>query len=76
VVADRETLVRYHHEIAERFADTDVPRPPGWGGYRIVPHLYEFWQGRDDRLHDRLRYVRETMDDDGVVRWRIERVAP
>jgi pyridoxamine 5'-phosphate oxidase len=76
VVADRETLVRYHEEIAERFADTDVPRPPGWGGYRIVPHIYEFWQGREDRLHDRLRYVRESIADDGTERWRIERVAP
>jgi pyridoxamine 5'-phosphate oxidase len=78
VVADRETLVRYHHEIAERFADTDVPRPPGWGGYRIVPQVYEFWQGRQDRLHDRLRYVRErdSSGADGASRWRIERVAP
>ena len=78
VVADRATLVRYHDEIAERFADTDVPRPPGWGGYRIVPHIYEFWQGREDRLHDRLRYVRESdrADDATMARWRIERVAP
>jgi pyridoxamine 5'-phosphate oxidase len=76
VVADRETLVRYHLEIAERFADTAVPRPPGWGGYRIAPHIYEFWQGREDRLHDRLRYVRVSAGDDAAVRWRIERVAP
>jgi pyridoxamine 5'-phosphate oxidase len=78
VVADRATLVRYHDEISERFVDTDVPRPPGWGGYRIVPHIYEFWQGRDDRLHDRLRYVREDdrSGSEGTLRWRIERVAP
>ena len=78
VIADRATLVRYHDEIAERFVDTDVPRPPGWGGYRIVPHVYEFWQGREDRLHDRLRYVREAdrADDVTTERWRVERVAP
>jgi pyridoxamine 5'-phosphate oxidase len=80
VLADREMLVHYHDEIAERFADTDVPRPPWWGGYRIVPHIYEFWQGREDRLHDRLRYTRERHDSGDhtplVSRWRIERLAP
>jgi pyridoxamine 5'-phosphate oxidase len=71
VIADRATLVHQHEEIAERFVDTDVPRPPWWGGYRIAARLYEFWQGREDRLHDRLRY---TLDDEGA--WRIERLAP
>ncbi|HUP76295.1 MAG TPA: pyridoxamine 5'-phosphate oxidase [Acidimicrobiales bacterium] len=80
VLADREMLVRYHEEIDERFVDTDVPRPPWWGGYRIVPHVYEFWQGREDRLHDRLRYTREGPDaghdKPPAARWRIERLAP
>ena len=80
VLADREMLVRYHEEIDERFVDTDVPRPPWWGGYRIVPHIYEFWQGRENRLHDRLRYTRESQhggdDKAPVFRWRIERLAP
>jgi pyridoxamine 5'-phosphate oxidase len=71
VIADRATLVHQHEEIAERFVDTVVPRPPWWGGYRIAARLYEFWQGREDRLHDRLRY---TLDDEGA--WRIERLAP
>ena len=80
VLADRATLVRYHDEIDERFVDTDVPRPPWWGGYRIVPHLYEFWQGRENRLHDRLRYTRDDNDARGEPlpkpRWQIDRLAP
>ena len=80
VLADRATLVRYHDEIDERFVDADVPRPPWWGGYRIVPHLYEFWQGRENRLHDRLRYTRDDNDARGEPlpkpRWQIDRLAP
>ena len=72
VIGDRATLVHQHEEIDERFVDSDVPRPPWWGGYRVVPSIYEFWQGREDRLHDRLRYTR---DDQGQG-WRIDRLAP
>src|SRR6185503_17103887 len=50
---------------------SEVPRPAHWGGLRVVPDSVEFWQGRPDRLHDRLRYRRE---DDG--RWVVERLAP
>jgi pyridoxamine 5'-phosphate oxidase len=58
----------------ERFRDAgeNVPRPPHWGGYRLVPDVIEFWQGRASRLHDRIRYRRATPD--GV--WMIERLAP
>jgi pyridoxamine 5'-phosphate oxidase len=55
----------------EQFADADVPRPPHWGGWRLVPFEWEFWQGRPSRLHDRLRYRRA---DDGT--WTIARLAP
>ena len=51
---------RASSDVEARFADGDVPRPPGWGGYRVVPDDLEFWQHRDDRLHDRLRYSRAT----------------
>jgi pyridoxamine 5'-phosphate oxidase len=57
-------------EIKERFPTADVPLPPHWGGYRLRPEEVEFWQGREDRLHDRIRYVRDG------ERWRVERLSP
>jgi pyridoxamine 5'-phosphate oxidase len=57
-------------EAEERFAGTDVPLPPHWGGYRIRPDRIEFWTHREDRLHDRMLYLRE----DGE--WRRQRLAP
>ena len=70
VVASREVLERAYQELERRFAGGPVPTPPQWGGLRIVPDAVEFWQGRADRLHDRLRY---RYDGD---RWVIERLAP
>jgi pyridoxamine 5'-phosphate oxidase len=70
VVASRVELDQRVQAIEARFAGTDVPAPPFWGGYLLRPDEVEFWQGRTDRLHDRLRYRRVDGD------WSIERLAP
>jgi pyridoxamine 5'-phosphate oxidase len=70
VLPSRETLEQAYRETERRFEGQAVPRPPFWGGYRLIPERIEFWFGRPDRLHDRLLYVR-----DGSA-WRIERLYP
>jgi pyridoxamine 5'-phosphate oxidase len=69
-LATREQLEEEYRLVEARFGDRTVPRPPFWGGFRIVPERIEFWYGRPDRLHDRLVYTR---DGDG---WKIERLYP
>jgi pyridoxamine 5'-phosphate oxidase len=71
-VASRADLDARIAEVEDRFDGQAVPRPPFWGGWRIVPISFEFWQGRPDRLHDRFRYVRDA--DEST--WVIERLAP
>jgi pyridoxamine 5'-phosphate oxidase len=71
VVPDRETLDDAMREVEARYPEgTPIPRPPRWGGFRLAPATVEFWEGREDRLHDRLRY-RSTTDG-----WVVERLAP
>jgi pyridoxamine 5'-phosphate oxidase len=69
VIENRGWLERRLADTVQRHGE-DPPRPPHWGGYRVKPDSFEFWQGRPSRLHDRLRYRQA----DG--RWRIERLAP
>lgn len=71
VVASREVLEEAMREYAEKYPVGEVPRPPHWGGYCLVPETIEFWQGRQSRLHDRLIYRR--LSDGG---WKLERLAP
>jgi pyridoxamine 5'-phosphate oxidase len=69
IVPDRAALERAVTEIEARFPD-EVPRPPFWGGFRIVPDRFEFWQGRPNRVHDRIAYARDGED------WAIARLSP
>ena len=70
VIAVREVLEERLTEFTTRFGDGPVPRPPHWGGYRLVPRVIEFWQGRPSRLHDRLRYRFSE------EKWVVERLSP
>lgn len=70
-IPDRESLERRYRELDARFPGDTIPRPPHWGGYRLVPESIEFWEGRPDRMHDRTRYRREPGGD-----WRVDRLAP
>lgn len=71
-IPDRDWLEREFAAVAARYEgdNADVPRPPFWGGYRVLPSLVEFWQGRSSRLHDRIVYRRDGS------RWQIQRLAP
>lgn len=69
-IESRELLEQRFAEFDSKFGD-NVPRPPHWGGYRVKPTAIEFWQGQENRMHDRLRY---SLQDDGT--WLIERLAP
>ncbi|CAN0623163.1 Pyridoxine/pyridoxamine 5'-phosphate oxidase [Burkholderia multivorans] len=72
VIDSRATLEAREKDVSARFGD-NPPRPPHWGGYRLVPDSLEFWQGRPSRLHDRLLYTR---DDTAPHGWTISRLSP
>lgn len=70
VIPDRAWLEAEVRRIGAEYADDDIPLPPHWGGFRLAPAVFEFWQGRESRLHDRIRYRREG------EAWVIERLSP
>jgi pyridoxamine 5'-phosphate oxidase len=70
-ISSRQALEMKLAEMKEKFKNGEVPLPSFWGGYRIIPDIIEFWQGRENRLHDRFQYTR-----DGESSWNIERLAP
>jgi pyridoxamine 5'-phosphate oxidase len=72
VLAGRGALDGRFEELSTTYRDVVIPRPPHWGGYRVIPLLFEFWQGRSDRLHDRFWYrLRNDVKD-----WVVERLSP
>lgn len=71
VIADREVIEQNVTALEQKFSDGQIPRPGHWGGYLVKPLNMEFWQGRSNRLHDRIRYVHESGS-----KWHIERLAP
>jgi pyridoxamine 5'-phosphate oxidase len=71
VISSRQMLLAKFEELKRKFENKEVPLPSFWGGYRIVPETFEFWQGGESRLHDRFLYSKDT--DGG---WKIERLAP
>ncbi len=70
VISGRAALEADLREVEARFSGGEVPLPPHWGGYRVAPEVVEFWQGRESRLHDRIRYVRHESG------WSVERLSP
>lgn len=71
VIASREVIEQNSTSYQEKYAGGNIPRPPHWGGYIVIPGVIEFWQGRPNRLHDRIQY---TLKENKV--WKIERLAP
>lgn len=69
-ISSRETLTLEQNRLEELYLDKEIPRPPHWGGFRVLPQQVEFWQGQPDRLHDRIEY---TLSDD---KWSVKRLAP
>ncbi|MGH3445307.1 MAG: pyridoxamine 5'-phosphate oxidase [Nocardioidaceae bacterium] len=76
-VASRAWLDERYAAEEDRFAtEREVPLPPYWGGFVVIPEVVEFWQGREGRMHDRLRYRRAVPDSPGDAHWLVERLAP
>ena len=72
VVSNRSLLQEKLNEIKQKYADGEVPMPPAWGGFRVKPLRFEFWQGGQDRLHDRIEYLPDSASNS----WQRQRLAP
>lgn len=82
VLPDRAVLEQRLAALTAQYQDQEIPRPPHWGGYRVIPRVMEFWQGRSSRLHDRIQYRLEGdyleggLEGETTSRWQIERLSP
>ena len=70
VLRSRDELEKSFEDLKLKYKEGEVPLPSNWGGFKLLPEIFEFWQGRESRLHDRIRYVKNENN------WRIERVSP
>lgn len=70
IIPDREFLEKKFKKYEKKFSGEEIPLPDYWGGYRVVPNYFEFWQGRENRLHDRIAYKKENQT------WKIFRLSP
>ena len=70
VIPNREHLIQNYEKYKKQFEGKEIPLPPNWGGYRVIPEEFEFWQGQDNRLHDRICYSIRGKD------WHISRLSP
>lgn len=71
VIPSREFLQKKLEALEQQYENKEIPKPPHWGGYKVVPYEFEFWQGRPNRLHDRIYYSREEN-----MNWKTDRLAP
>lgn len=80
IISSRQVLEDAYNAVEKQYQDQPIPTPPSWGGFRIRPNRFEFWQGRPDRLHDRFQYVPSPSDRfhyiSGPSGWTIERLSP
>lgn len=75
-IPSRDFLLEKYQECEKKFENMEVPCPPFWGGYVCTPRYFEFWQGRQNRLHDRFSYTPDIKNSEGTRSWVIERLSP
>jgi pyridoxamine 5'-phosphate oxidase len=71
IISSQQLMSMQFEQMQQKFANREIPLPPFWGGYRVVPYRFEFWQGRPNRLHDRFQYLQQTDQS-----WEIQRLSP
>ncbi|PAM96715.1 pyridoxamine 5'-phosphate oxidase [Flavobacterium sp. IR1] len=71
VISSRDFLEKRLEALEQEYEGKEIPKPPYWGGYKVIPSEFEFWQGRPNRLHDRIYFTKESNSN-----WKIDRLAP